>query len=106
MATESAIRRRKAFRAGLEHGRAKGSWVIDGNTSDEEKARIIKGYEEGDPEIMDMCPDPLSGEWAGESMSELSKEYGIDLYDEDQADDFETAFQEAFWVEVMKDATA
>lgn len=35
---------------------------------------------------------PLSGEWAGESMTELSLEYGIDLHDPDIADLFEQGF--------------
>ena len=35
---------------------------------------------------------PLSGEWAGESILELSREYGIDLSDGDNADDFEDGF--------------
>lgn len=39
---------------------------------------------------------PLSGEWAGESMTELSDDYGIDLFDTDVADLFEHGFEEAY----------
>ena len=97
-------RRTKAYRAGLERGGAAGSWAIDGNTSDESKAAIVKGYDDGDPAVMDMCPAPLSGEWAGESIPELSAEYGIDLYDADKADDFEEGFADGFWREVLRAA--
>jgi hypothetical protein len=37
---------------------------------------------------------PLSGEWAGESIPELSATYGIDLWDEDNQDEFEVGFFE------------
>jgi len=33
--------------------------------------RTLRGIEAGDPEIMDLCRDPLSGEWAGESLKEI-----------------------------------
>ena len=97
-------RQRKAYRAGRDHGRARGSWVIDGNTTDAYKAHIIRGYDEGDPEVLDLCPSPLSGEWAGESISELSAEFGVDLHDDDRASDFEDGFADGFWEEVLSSA--
>ena len=36
---------------------------------------------------------PLSGEWAGESMTELSADYSLDLFD----DDIATLFEEGFY---------
>ena len=33
--------------------------------------KILDGIDDGDPEIMDLCPNPLSGEWAGESLKEI-----------------------------------
>ena len=39
---------------------------------------------------------PLSGEWAGESMGELSTQYGIDLSDPEVADCFEDGFNSAY----------
>ena len=38
---------------------------------------------------------PLSGEWAGESMGELSTQYGVDLSDAEAADCFEDGFWSA-----------
>ncbi len=35
---------------------------------------------------------PLSGEWAGESIPEISAQYDIDLFDQDLADAFEEGF--------------
>ena len=44
---------------------------------------------------------PLSGEWAGESMGELSTQYGIDLSDCEVADCFEDGFWSAAYDERM-----
>ena len=96
----------KAYKAGYERGVAAGSWILDGNSSANEAARIIKGYEDGDPEIMDMAPSPLSGEWAGESIPELSDRYDLDLDDDDVATDFEDGFSDGFWEEVLRSARA
>lgn len=94
----------KAYAAGYSHGKAKGSWVLDGNSTREQATRILEGYEEGDPEVMDMCPAPLSGEWAGESMSEIGNHYGVDLDDDDNCTDFEEGFSDGFWSEVLASA--
>lgn len=97
-------RQRKAYRAGRERGRIAGSWVIDGNTSDEHRAAIVRGYDDRDPAVMDMCPNPLSGEHAGQSISELSAEYGIDLHNDDKATDFDAGFEDGYWDEVLRAA--
>jgi hypothetical protein len=96
------MRSTKAYKAGYEHGKAAGSWVIDGNTTEEQCAAILKGYGEGDSEVMELCPCPLSGEWAGESISELSARYGVNLDDDDRALMFEDGFVEGFWDEVLR----
>jgi hypothetical protein len=61
----------EATERGADAGRAAGSWVIDGNTSPETARNILRGIDDGDPMVMDMAPGPLSGEWAGESVTEL-----------------------------------
>ncbi len=101
-----SLKQKKAYKAGYEHGSNAGSWVIDGNTSRDSATRILKGIEDGDPEIMDMQPSPLSGEWAGESISELSAQYGVDLSDDDKASDFEQGFSDGYWNEVERTARA
>jgi hypothetical protein len=41
------------------------SWVFDGNTEDATYRRVLKGIEDGDPEIMDALPCvDWSGQWA------------------------------------------
>jgi hypothetical protein len=54
-----------ARKLGASAGKAAGSWAIDGTTTAEAARRILKGYEDGDPAVLDMQPSPLSGEWAG-----------------------------------------
>ncbi len=90
----------KAYQAGHERGQSSGTWVIDGNTSEDHARRLLKGIEDGDPEILDMAPNPLSGEWAGESIPELSNQYEIDLTDDENATEFEQGFNDGFWSEV------
>lgn len=93
-----------AEQCGTEAGKAAASWAFDGDTDRETYAKVLKGIEDGDPEIMDMQPAPLSGEWAGESIPELSARYGIDLEDEEIADRFEEAYSQAFWDEIERTA--
>jgi hypothetical protein len=84
---------------GSEAGRAAGSWVTDGNTSPETFRAILKGYEEGDPAVMDYAPSPLSGEWAGESMPEI---LGESADDDEIATAYEESYIDAFWCEVLR----
>lgn len=87
---------------GYAAGKAAGSWVIDGSTDTETARRLLEGIEAGDPEIMDLQPAPLSGEWAGESMREL---LGADEENEEAADAYEAGYEEGFWGEVTRAAT-
>ena len=99
------------YRDGYEAGKAAGSWVIDGNTSSETAARIlagIAGIAESDPEIMDLQPSPLSGEWAGESIGELIDGYA-ELGEDAQTaacDAYEAGYSDGFWAEVERSAKA
>jgi hypothetical protein len=102
-----------ARKLGAEHGRAAGSWVIDGNTSTETAIWIVGGYENGDPEVMDVMPAPLSGEWADsmtpqELIHELmGEDYDLhsDEFVKDAAcDAYEQAYSQAYWDQVVSDA--
>lgn len=86
---------------GRSAGHASGSWVIDGNTTDAQVSWILRGINDCDPEVMDLQPSPLSGEWAGESMPELLGEYADD---EEVQDAYEEGFSEGFWGEVERAA--
>ena len=90
---------------GTTDGKAKASWAFDGNTTEATYKRFLQGFEDGDPEIMDAYDvSPLSGEWSGESITELLG----DLIEEDEdseediLDAYETAFQDAYWNELQR----
>ena len=58
---------REARKDGAAAGRAAASWVFDGNTKDATYREVLKGIEDGDPEVMDRFRTPdLSGEWTDE----------------------------------------
>jgi hypothetical protein len=90
------------YENGFDAGTASGSWVFDGNTDTATYARILNAYNEGDPG-MDICPAALSGEWAGESMTEL---LGDDADDITAQEEYECGFTEGFWAEVTRAAQA
>lgn len=95
---------------GREHGRNVGSWVIDGDTSEETCREILQAIEDGDPGFE--APAPLSGEWADwptpQTLAddlELDEEHrGSEL---DQiCTDYELAYYEAWQDEVVRSARA
>lgn len=99
--------------AGLEHGRAAGSWVFDGNTHEDMIRRVLQGYDDGDPETMELLePYPLSGEWADDPTP--ATVYAIAGVDDPEAfdpagqllTDYELAFSEGFWGEVIRSGRA
>lgn len=104
----------RAWDLGNERGHSAATWVFDGNTNEATYRAILAGWLMGDPEVCDMQPAPLSGEWAGESIPELVTESGLDYerLDSDEARDwndedtwceaFESAYSEAFWAEVER----
>jgi len=101
--------KREATKAGRLAGEAAASWMFDGNTTDETYRAFLKGWEEGDPMAMDAYAPPswLSGEWAGESMTEILGEcYG--KRDEERQDDvaqtYEEAADTAYWRTLERDA--
>src|SRR5258708_37410949 len=102
-----------ADKLGAKHGHNAGTWAIDGNTSDETKRAIIRGYEDRDPLILDMQPSPLSGEWADDpTIASILDEIGLEGPDPDEMvssdllDRYEMAYSDAFWSEVIRSAQA
>lgn len=79
-------------------GRAAGSWAAPGDPITAQA--ILDGYDDGDPEVMDMCPSPLSGEWAGGSLTEL----GLENAPEELLSRYEEAYSDGFWAEVISSA--
>ena len=102
-----------AFARGRDHGVAVGSWVFNGNTSEDYARRILTGYEDGDPEVMDIEPSPLSGEWAdGPTPRDVYAYLGMsETFETDDPagqllTDYELGFSEGYWTEVTRSARA
>jgi len=55
----------RAAAIGREHGQAAASWVFNGNTTAATYRTVLRGFEDGDPAILDSYRTPnLSGEYA------------------------------------------
>ena len=83
---------------GFNDGENAASWMIDGNTPDPFMfvSKILTGMEDGDPEIMDMLPEPhISGEWADDPTWEQVCQDEIERY-EDGEDELFAVYTEAF----------
>lgn len=99
---------RKAAEIGGRHGRNAAGWVFDGNTSEETYRRVLKGIDDGDPEVMDAYRAPdLSGEFADSySEDDLAEELDTDRDTYDGWDEAANAYSDAagasFWSEVER----
>lgn len=100
-----------ARRMGREDGIRAASWTWDGNTSSETAERIVKMFDDGDPEVYDLFNAPnLSGQYADEPTPQsLARDLGMD--DDDRraewlVDDLSTAYEDgvssSFWPAVEK----
>lgn len=105
---------------GKEQGEKSARTFINlGPMSKESAQEVITRYENGDTEIMTLCPQPLSGEWAGDPntvsvMDEIAalpeaKELLANANIDDAMDasssvldDYENAHDEAFWAMVIE----
>lgn len=100
----------QADKLGREHGHNAGSWVVDGNTSEEQLRWLIQAIDAGDPAFE--VPNPLSGEWADEPTTDtvadalgVGEEYRngyIDLTAEFEV--YEAAYYHAYEEQAYKDA--
>ncbi len=104
MRTKDAVR--EAKRRGVKAGKARASWVFDGNTTSQTYLDTLGGIEDGDPAVLDRLEwSPLSGEWAGESVSELLGDL-LDGKDDDATDAiteaYDTAASDAYWHEIER----
>lgn len=99
------LNKREAKKEGRQAGLAAASWKFDGNTTDETYRAFLQGSEDGDPAVMDAYSPPswLSGEWAGESISEiLGESSGDDERDDEIATIYEEAADTAYWRELER----
>ena len=99
---------------GKEHGEKLAQSMVQLNIDDASCARILQGYKNGDESILMLCPEPLSGEWAGDPVvidvisdlaslqvaDELLANADIEAAmnaSENVLDNYESAYREAFW---------
>ena len=89
----------EAHRMGSELGSDHAQWYFDGNTPDSMYAWVLRGLEDGDPEIYDTFrSSPLSGEWADEiTLADLAEDLGVSQ-DDDAFDDYCRAFEDGYGV--------
>jgi len=87
----------QARELGAEHGQNAASWYFDGNTSQDTYAGVLRGIEDGDPEVLDTFPSaPLSGEWADDP-TPFGVLAALDVpEDHDAADDCLSAYVDGF----------
>lgn len=76
---------RAIYAQGYEDGSAAGSWVIDGNTTDETCRTLLEQDEEGDPALWDGLPTLTLGEWADDPTFEKILE-SLDIEPDDDVD--------------------
>lgn len=116
----------KAREIGAEHGNSAAQWweqdAIGGRTTGDPTptaTRVLRGIEDGDPEIYDSLPSPdLSGQWADSYTSnslieDCASEVDIELGDErlvdgasDLCDAYEEAFRDACEAEIVRQCKA
>lgn len=106
----------EAMARGRRAGKNAASWCFDGNTPEHTYRTIARQMEEGDPALDDhiQTPEWLSGQWAGESISELLGDLLPGRNDNEQQDDDDdvtedaimdaycNAADEAFWAEIER----
>jgi hypothetical protein len=102
----------EAYALGNAAGNCAGSWAVDGNTSQDTLRAIIKGYNDGDPAVLNM--QPVSVVWSSPTRDDVLQDI-MDAEDVDEIDDhitdellceYENAFSEGFWDQVIRSATA
>jgi len=98
---------RNARNDGRRAGKAAASWAFDGNTSDETYARVLRGIDDGDPEVLDSLREPnLSGEWADDPTPRtLQDDYAVsdarwESIGDDVCDAWECAARDTFWAAI------
>lgn len=93
-------------RLGTEHGRAAGTWVLDGNSSTETARALLDGIRDGDPEVLDALPVArLGGEWADDpTPRDLFNEADVSCFDPERETDLLDAYSDAFNVAVQDQA--
>ncbi len=96
MSTQETREERRAYDIGHEGGLAAGTWLV----TEENASGVLAALADCELEF----PTPLSGEYASESIPELSALYGVDLSDDWIADSFECGYIDGYLETVERDA--
>lgn len=98
--TEELLVRNRGYADGTDAG----TWVIDGNTSDETCRKMLARLDDGDPD--DSLPELCLGQWADDpSFREILEDLNIEATDESEDDLFGTysdAWYEGLYHEVER----
>ena len=97
--------------AGHRDGTASGSWIADGNTSEESLRAVLEQWDNGDP-AAPCAPSPFSGEWADDPTVDdiIGNNCDIDIDSltpeerDELADSYESAYSEAWQTEAERTA--
>jgi hypothetical protein len=97
----------KARELGREAGKTAAGWVLDGNTPEEARQRVLRGIDEGDPAVLDATGPPAIGSAVGYDLGDLARDLGIEP--ENRAlpravSAYADAFSSAFWQETERAA--
>ena len=99
------VRLAEAEQDGRQAGYNAATWILDGNSTTDQARSILDAIESCDFDF----PSPLSGEWAGESISELLGDDYNELDDNEQTelcDAYEQAYLSAYATEAVRSARA
>ena len=100
-----------AIQDGKSAGRAAASWVFDGNSPPQAYERVLKGIQDGDPEVLDSLRTPnLSGEYADDPTPQtLAQLVGLDEQNDPEGyrlDELCTVWEDAasmeFWSQIER----
>ena len=98
----------KVTEIATQHGMSAASWVFDGNTDRATYERMLRGIDEGDPEILDSVREPsLAGEYGDDwTERDLACYLDIDPDDSELSDQAASAYEDevrsVFWAEVER----
>lgn len=93
---------RQVRKLGKEAGQNAADWKFDGNTNDYTFTKFLYDWNNCDTPDCYLPPNWLSGEWAGESITELLGEYSGNNDEHCQA--YEDSAEQAYWSALEKTA--
>ena len=99
------VRLAEAEADGYQAGKACATWGVSADTSEATCRRILQGYEDGDPVVMDLQPAPLSGEWADDPAPRdlfAGWDRMADWQQDEIATAYEAGYSDGYWTETLR----